>query len=363
MNTLQSILPAALAATLLFASCSSNDTEQHAFSSEPVMVTLANATGNGNSNTIAASGQVEAVQSAMISTRMMGVITNINVNIGDHVTKGQVLFTIHAADIQAKGGQVAASIAQAEAALANAKKDFDRFTALYKQNSATAKELDNVTLQYKAAQAQLDAARQMRNEVNANMEYARVTAPFSGVITQKMMDAGNMASPGMPVLAMEQPGDLQVTTTVSETEIGNIQTGNIATIHVSAAGKDIQGKVARISRSSVTSGGQYVVKLSIAQADAKDVLSGMYATVNFQSVLPAPGNSGEITVPAKALVHQNELTGIYTVSSANTALLRWVRTGKTYGDRVAILSGLDATEQFITQADSRLYNGAPVKVH
>lgn len=357
-------LLAPLAATTLLISCGS-DEQKPAFSANPVSVQLSNPTGSNNNGSIEASGQVEAVQSAMISTRMMGIITGINVNIGDHVSKGQVLFTVNSADIQAKGGQVSANIAQAEAALANAKKDYERFTALYKENSATAKELDNVTLQYKAAKAQLEAAKEMRNEVNANMSYARVTAPFSGIITQKMMDAGNMANPGMPILAMEQPGDLQITTTVSENSVSSIHIGSAATVSIAAANRTITGKVIRISSSSATTGGQYVIKISIPQEETKDVLSGMYANISIQGTNTTIDNNKKavVMVPATALVHQNELTGIYTVSANKTALLRWVRVGKTFGNDVEILSGLDANEKFIAEADSRLYNGAPVNVH
>ncbi|ANI89185.1 efflux transporter periplasmic adaptor subunit [Arachidicoccus ginsenosidimutans] len=361
MNKIKQIFPAALLGIFLY-SCNSNSSTNDDFSDKSINVTLAKPFSGNNGNSIYASGTVEAVQSAQIGTRMMGTITKVYVQIGDHVQKGQLLFTVNASDIEAKSGQVTANIAQAEAALANAKKDYDRFTVLYKQNSATAKELDNATLQYKSAQAQLNAAKQMKNEVNANMDYARVTAPFSGIITQKMMDAGSLASPGMPVLAMEQPGDLQVVATISENDIDNIHNGAVADVHIASADKEVQGTVTQISPSSAQTGGQFVVKIALPENEQQGILSGMYANVSFAGKTKMSNTDSQIMIPLNALVHKDELSGIYTISSNNTALLRWIRTGKIYGDKVEVLSGLQADEKFIAQADGRLYNGAPVKV-
>lgn len=361
MYKIKHILLVMLLATGLY-SCGSNSSANEDFSTKPVSVKLATPLGGNGSDIIAASGTVEAVKSAQIATRMMGTITKMYVNIGDHVKKGQLLFTINAADIEAKGGQVSANIAQAKATLVNAKKDYDRFTTLFKENSATAKELDNATLQYKAAQAQLNAAKQMRNEVNANMDYARVTAPFSGTITQKMMDAGSLANPGMPVLSIEQPGDLQVSTTISENDIDRIYNGAVADVHIASVGKDVQGIVTQISLSSAQSDGQFLVKISLPQKQQEGILSGMYANVSFEGKRKVQDSTQQIMIPIKSIVHKDELSGIYTVSANNTALLRWIRTGKIVGNLIEVQSGLRANEKFIEQANGRLYNGVPVKV-
>ncbi|MES1226742.1 MAG: efflux RND transporter periplasmic adaptor subunit, partial [Bacteroidota bacterium] len=145
-----------------------------------VRVSVAAPSGVGPQD-ISVNGQVESSQIANISTRVMGIITSLNVKTGDHVNKGQLLVTISNEDIMAKRGQADAIISEALAALGNAQKDFDRFTILYNQQSATAKELDNVTLQYNAAKARVESAKQVRNELNASLGYTRLIAPFSGV--------------------------------------------------------------------------------------------------------------------------------------------------------------------------------------
>src|SRR5665647_26564 len=225
-NTLQLFTVIGL---LVLSSCSDKDK----VGSEPntdsaIVVTVATPSGN-EQQSINISGQVEASQSANISTRVMGYITKLNVNVGDHVNKGQLIASISNNDIVARRAQVDAMIAEANDALQNAQKDYDRFTALYKQQSATAKELDNVTLQYNSAKSRLESAKQMRNEVNAMLAYTTLTAPFSGTVTQKLADAGSMASPGMPIVTIEQSGSYQISAAVPETQINQIKQGQAVT--------------------------------------------------------------------------------------------------------------------------------------
>lgn len=349
-------------ALLTLAGCSGGDHKATAVKDQPIPVTLGT-TGGAAGDAILASGQIEAVQTANISTRMMGRITSITVKAGDVVRKGQVLATISDEDMQAKRAQTAAMIAEAEAAFAAVQKDFDRFTNLYKQQSATARELDQVTMQYQAAKSRVEAARQMKNEVNAMMAYSTLTAPFDGVVTQKLAETGNIASPGMPLLILEQRTELQVGASIAESDISQIHLGDTAQILVKSTGKRFTGKVAQLTPSSQFSGGQYLVKFSIPQASRSDLYAGMYVNVSLPAKMKsAATDRGSVLVPQSALVHRDELTGIYTVSNQQTAVLRWLRTGRQIGNEVEVLSGLAAGESFITQADGKLYNGAPVQV-
>ncbi|MBS1509520.1 MAG: efflux RND transporter periplasmic adaptor subunit [Bacteroidetes bacterium] len=354
---------AAIATIVLFSACSSNKQNTEAIKEAPVAVTVATPSADGQ-QAINLSGQIEAAQSVNLSTRVMGFITMLKVKTGDHVTKGQLLVTISNQDILAKRAQTDAMISEAEAALSNAQKDYDRFTTLYKQQSATAKELENVTLQYNAAKARVQAAQQMRNEVNASLGYTILTAPFSGIVTQKSAEAGNIANPGMPILTIEQSGSYQVTASVPENVIAQIHEGDAAEIAISAVNKSFKGAVTQINQSSQFTGGQYIVKISIPDTEKKAVYAGMYATVNIplKTTPVAKPNDNSILVPSTSLVQKDQLTGIYTIGANNVALLRWIRIGKTYGDKVEVLSGLDKTDSFIVSAGGKLYNGVTVTI-
>lgn len=363
MSTKRSVIIYPLFAALLFNACSSNKTETTAAAESAVTVTVIKPTADEQRD-INLSGQIEASQSVNISTRVMGFITMLKVKVGDHVGKGQLLATISNQDIVAKRAQTDAMINEATAALGNAQKDYERFTALYKQQSATAKEVDNVTLQYNAAKARLDGAKQMRNEVNAMLGYTSLTAPFAGIVTQKLAEQGNMANPGMPILTIEQSGSYQVSASVPENTISQVKQGDAATIKIDALNKIINGSITQINQSSQFTGGQYIVKISIPDAAKKDLYAGMYANVTIPLTKPQPSTavSNAVLVPLTSIVQKDQLTGLYTVGNNNRALLRWVRLGKTYGDNVEVLSGLEKNEPFIINAEGKLYNGVPVKV-
>lgn len=348
---------------LAISSCSSNvKKETQTGADTAILVTVSQPAADSNQG-LTVSGQVEASQTANISTRVMGYITRINVKVGDRVSKGQLLATISNDDMLAKRAQTDAIIAQAEAGFRNAQKDYDRFTALYKQQSATAKELDNITLQYQSAKSGLEAAKQQRNEVSAMLNYTNLTAPFAGTVTQKMMDAGSMANPGMPLLTIERTGSYQVSASVPESEISLIKPGGAVTINVDAIHKVINGKTAQISPSSENSGGQYMIKVNIPDNEKQGLFGGMYANVIIPLTQAVKTNAGnQVMVPASAIEYKDQLTGLYTIGSNHTALLRWVRLGKTQGSQVEVLSGLAANEQFIVNAEGRLYNGVAVKI-
>ncbi|MBS1521924.1 MAG: efflux RND transporter periplasmic adaptor subunit [Bacteroidetes bacterium] len=354
----------ASAAMLLFTSisgCSSHQPAHNKVTDSAVMVTVANV-NSSTSGQINLSGQLSSTQTAAISTRMMGYITAIRVKIGDKVAKGQLLVSISSQDIAAKQAQADASVMQAQAALENAKKDYERYKALFGQQSASQKELDNMTLQYHSAQAQLTAAKEMRKEADANMAYANLTAPFSGVITQKMADAGSLANPGAPLLMLERPGSYQVTAYATENQIALLQIGMPLTLNISSANKTLNTTISEISRSAENTGGQYLIKANIPANETNGLYSGSF--VNVSIPVKAKGGTGDsqVWVPVSAIVHQDELDGIYTVSNDNRAMLRWLRLGKTQGARVEVLSGLSPNDAFISNADGRLYNGVLVKI-
>jgi multidrug efflux pump subunit AcrA (membrane-fusion protein) len=90
------------------------------------------------------------------------------------------------------------------------------------------------------------------------------------------------------------------------------------------------------------------------------ILSGMFATVQFP--VERKTTSELVLIPTDAIVTNGQLSGVYTVSESNTALLRWLRLGRTYGNNVAVLSGLNADESYIVSAEGKLFNGAKISI-
>jgi RND family efflux transporter MFP subunit len=350
--------------SLILTSCG-NDKKENVADLPAIPVKVAGNSENSNSPYITASGKIESENSANLSTRMMGYVTKVNVKVGQNVSAGQLLVSINNTDLQAKKAQVDASITQATAGYNNAKKDYDRFVNLFAQQSASQKELDDMTSRYEMAKAGLEAAKQMRNEVIAQFSYSNITAPFSGTVINTFVKEGDMANPGMPLVSIEGTSRLQITAMVSESDISNVKNGMPVKINVKSLNMEVTGKVSEISLSAKNTGGQYLVKVILDKMD-KQILSGMFVNVQFAKakteVNPTTVKSDLVLVPASALVRQGQLTGVYTIGSGNVAILRWLRIGKTFGNQVEVLSGLSADEQYIVSAKGKLFNGAKVQL-
>ncbi len=347
-------------AVLSLASCGNSSEEKSVEQTPAIAVTVSSVGDENNSPFLTASGKIEAVNSASLSTRMMGFVNKVHVNVGQKVSKGQLLISINNSELSAKQAQTSAGITEAQAAFNNAEKDYQRFQNLFAENSATQSELDNQRARFEMAQARLEGAKQMRNEVQSQFAYSDLRAPFDGVITSKLIDEGDMANPGVPLISVEGPGSFEVAASVPEGEISKIKSGAKVQVLIKSLEVTLPGIVTEVSSSARNTGGQYSVKVVLDKTDA-NILSGMYATVQFPVEKTGDATSA-VLIPTESIVHRGELTGIYTVSQSNTAILRWLRLGRSVGDNVEVLSGLSADEKFIINAEGKLFNGARLTI-
>jgi len=355
------VLTLSIALGVLFASCSRHETEKGVTKKDQAIAVTVGVASRQSGNSIHVSGRVESKETAVISTRVMSFITSVNVNAGDKVQKGQLLATINSDEILAKKGQAQAMLLEATAALVDAKKDSERFSQLYEQNSASKKEFENATLHYNSIKARVEAAQQMQNEAEAMLTYTNLRAPFSGVVTQKYLDAGSMANPGVPILVIEQIGNYQISASVSEKDIARVRQGAPAKSIVKSSGRLIQGTVNEVSPSSQFSGGQYGIKINLPEQEAAGLYPGMYVNVAIQTA-DFESEDNNILIPASAIVSYDQLNGLFTITDDQTAMLRWIRLGNVHGNHVEVLSGLRDDEKFILTSEGKLYNGVPVAV-
>ncbi len=307
------------------------------------------------------SGEITAKQTATISTRMMGYIRKIYVKPGDRVAAGQPLVAISSDEVNAKKAQVQAMIVEAEAAAKNAQKDYERYKVLRSQNSVSDKELENVALQNTSMQAKVQMAKQQLREVNAMLSYSNIAAPFSGTVAQKMMDEGSMANPGMPILTVEQNGELQVLASVPENYIQYVKIGDNVKVDLKSVDASFDGRITELSPSASNSGGQYAMKIAIPDQNRANIRAGMYANILIPNKL-AKGENGKVMLETSSIVYREQLTGVYVVDSQSQAILRWIRLGKISGNQVEALSGVETNDKIISKAGGKLYNGRKVTI-
>jgi RND family efflux transporter MFP subunit len=306
-------------------------------------------------------GTIEGHRRITLSTKIMGQVSSFPLEEGSSVMQGQVIAKIRSGDLEAKRSQIQASKEEAAAAFRNIETNYKRMKALYERKSATQKEFDDITMAYDIAKSKVATTEQMDKEISDMLGYATITSPISGSIVAKFMQEGDMASPGMPIVAVEDARTLDVRLSVPESEVHLFKRGDRVIVNVDALGRDVKlsGIVDEVNQAGDPMTRQFHVKVRLSPSNEVALKSGMYATV----ILEAGETRSTIAVPASYLVRRGELDGVFTVDKANEALLRWVRTGKQLANgRVEILSGLSAGEFVVTSVDDRLRDGMTVVV-
>jgi RND family efflux transporter MFP subunit len=300
-------------------------------------------------------GMVVSEDQVQVASRLMGYIREIKVEEGQSVKVGQLLFVIDPADIQGQMSQARAGLAQAEAALADAKNDYERFGALYKDEAIPKLQWDKIRLQKQVAEQQVAAARAGLGQASSQMRYASVVAPINGVVTQKMANIGDLAAPGRPILVIEGLKQLQVRTQVSSDVYAHIKTGEKVNIvpDGDATQASIEGTIAQVVPAADPVSHTYLVKIDLPAGSG--LSSGNFVRVGF-----AVGSRQGIRVPATALTERAGITGVFVVDTQGLARYRMVRAGTAEQESVEILSGLNADDKVIVSNVGQVENGDKV---
>lgn len=298
-------------------------------------------------------GTVAPENQVQVASRLMGYIRDIKVKEGQAVKAGQLLFEVDPSDIQGQVSQARAGLAQAEAALADAQTDYERFGTLYKEEAISKAQWDKVRLQHQIAQQQVAAAKAGLGTASSQMRYASVTSPIAGIVTQKMASAGDLAAPGRPVLVIAGIGKLQVQTSVSDDVFGQIKLGDKVSINTNGPGKPVEGIIAQLVSVADPVSHTHLVKIDLPMDSGLE--SGNFVRAGF-----AVGEREALHVPTGAVVNRAGLTGVFVIDRSDIAHFRMVRTGSTDNGQIEIQAGLNQGEQIAVSHTAQLENGDKV---
>jgi RND family efflux transporter MFP subunit len=341
-----------LAGTLLLAAGCGHDQEAAQRAAKDVKAKTATARVATVATTVTAPGSVAGENRVQVSTRMMGWIREVLVREGAQVKVGQALVRIDDVDLQARRSQAQAGIAEAEAVLANAETNLARFESLYAQKSVSKAQLDEVRTGRDRARAGVDGARAGLRDVDVQLGYLAIKAPISGTVVRRLVDAGNMASPGQPLLEIEQVGTMKVTAGVSERDVNLVAAGDTVTVEVASVSDAVfRVAVARIVPAASAMSRTFDLEAYLPNPDGR-LKSGMFARVH----VPV-GQRQAVLAPAAALFARGQLTGVWLVDDQGLARLRWVRAGRAQGDEVEVISGLAGGETVVLTAEQPLEEG------
>lgn len=332
--------------------------------------------------TYEATGTVKARKAASLSSRLMGYIREIRVEPGDRVRAGQLLVTIDSRDLDSAVRQAQAAEAEARSAVAEAENGiaaaraqlglaqatFKRMETLHQQTSISDQEFDEAQARLRTAQASLEMAQSKRAQVDARIaqakqgvesagvmqSYNQIHAPFAGVVTEKQAQTGQLATPGTPLLTLEQTGGYRLEAPVEESLLGSIRAGQKVKVALDAYGQTLDARVDEIVPAVDAQSRAFLVKASLPAAP--NLQSGM-----FGRLLVARAGRQAAVVPVDAIVQRGELQSVF-VAENGVARMRMVTVGSRREGMAEILSGLSAGERVVQPRPSGLTDGSKVEV-
>jgi RND family efflux transporter MFP subunit len=344
---------------------------------EPVAVTVAPVAMTDVASAIDSGGAVQARTTATITARILAPVREVRVLPGDQVRKGQTLIVLDGNDLAAgaraarsaalaaeQGSKAAAAELQAaEAGLALARASHDRIASLQAKRSATAQELDDATAALRSAEAgvagasartlqaasALESARAASDQASATESFTRIAAPFDGIVTEKIAEPGNMASPGMPLLRLEDTRGFRLEVRVDESRIGQIRSGDSVPVFLGNGTTSIEGRVVEVSRTVDADARAFLVK--IALPDVRGLRSGEFGKARFDGT---PRRA--LTIPASAVVRRGQLTSVFVVDKG-VARVRLVNLSES-----EVLAGLTESEVVILSPPAGVTDGRRVSV-
>lgn len=343
-----------------------------------------------------ATGTVQSATITTVGARVMGQIVAVSAEEGQRVQRGQLLVRIDDRDAQAQVAQAeaalalaramegeldrgiqaadsgrAAAAAQAELATAT----FERFQQLLDRKSVSLQEFDEVAARHRGAQSQLRQAEETLASMEARrpqiaagiqqaeaaleaarnlLSYSAVSAPFTGVVSAKHVEPGQMSAPGMPLVTIEESRRFEVHATVDERRLGLVGRGAAVRVELGALGTTVEGKVEEIVPRADPVSRSFTVKIALPE-DTAGLKSGLFANVIF------PGPEQTVMVaPSGAVVRRGQLVGVFVVDDGGKARFRLVKTGRDEQGRVEVLSGLAEGETVVVSPGPQLQDGSPV---
>lgn len=342
-------------------------------------------------------GTVRSKNSSVIAARITGNIVAIHVHEGDRVRKGQALVEIENRDAGIQVQKAQAGLREAQNALDEVERDihaaeagreaaranetlatttFNRYKTLFDRRSVSPQEFDEVRAKRDVAMAERARAERLLQAVKAKQKqmlaridqakadvsnaqvysgYARLISPINGVVVAKQIDVGSLATPGAPLLRIEDESQYQLEVSVEESQLSNIHLQDEAKVQIDAIGKrDLSCAVKEIVPTSDPNSRSYLVRVDLP-SDA-GLRSGLFGKARFRS-----GQRQAVVVPQAAVTERGQLVGVFVVDESGLARLRLIKTGDAMGERVEVLSGLTSGEQIVAENPAAIQDGMRVR--
>lgn len=384
---------ALVAAAAFWLACSNDKTSAGQNGQTLPTATVTLATRGPLANSITLSGEFRPFEEVDVHAKVAGFIRKIYVDVGDHVTSGQVLAVLEVPELNAEVMGARADIRRSEDAIHRAQSEIQRsesgysayhaaYTRLQQASEArpgliAAQELDDSQAKDKEAEAQVESSRAALAEAqsqlssaHANLDrlsameaYSHISAPFAGVVTKRYADTGALIQAGttsdtqsMPVVRLAEWSLLRLVVPVPESAVPQLHLGTVVQVHVSALNRDFAGKVARFADALSDQTRTMHTEIDVENPEGT-LKEGMYAEVK----LLLQQRKDALTVPVQAVVQGGNETYVLTLDDQGRVQKRTVQLGEQSSSRVEILSGISENERVISAGQSNYEVGQVVK--
>jgi RND family efflux transporter MFP subunit len=276
-------------------------------------------------------GTVASEKTITLSSRLSAYVQEVQVAAGDRVKAGQVLMTLDDREIREQRSAAEAQFKQAD-------REYERVWGLKEKGAATEQSLTAAEAAHTSAKAQLE-------RVNVMMSYAQVTAPIDGVVTERRVEAGDLAGPGQPLLVVYDPARMRLEVPVPVRLIQRVALGGQVEVTLDQGANPVPGVITEIVSEIDPLSRTRKVKVRLVGADG--VLPGTFGRLWLEDEPRAT-----LLIPPAAITRVGQLETVQVVQG-DRLLQRLVRSGPARGDQVEILSGLNAGEQVLAGAPAR----------
>ena len=287
-----------------------------------------------------------------------------NIDQGDYVTGGTVLAVVQKDQYQQKLDQAKASLAKANAEHERAKLSFDRMTALYKAGAATQPDYDDTRAQEQSTQAAVDNANSQIAEAQLALSYCDLRAPFDSYVLKRNVDLGTLVGPATNGFSLGDTRTVKAVFGVPDTAIGRIKLGSPQTVTTEALPNPFSGHVTAISAAADPKSRVYSVEVRIDNPK-NELKAGMIGSITLGTPSPA---GGVMVVPISAVVRSPSNTNgfaVYVPEGTGDVVkvqTRDVTLGSTYGNMIAVESGLQVGDRVVTSGTNMIKAGDEVKI-
>ena len=304
---------------------------------------------------LAANGNIAAWQEAIIGAEVNGLkLTDVRVNVGDVVKRGQVLASFSVDLARTDLLQARASLAEAQATAADAAANAARARTLQDTGALSAQQIAQYNTAESTALSRVEVAKALQASAQVRLSHAQLTAPDNGVISARNATVGSVVGAGSELFRMIRQGRLEWRAEVTSSEIASVKPGQPVSV-TAATGTVVQGKVRMVAPTVDAQTRNALVYVDLPQNPG--IKAGMFAKGEF-----ALGAATALTLPQQALVLRDGFTYAMRVDAGNKVNQIKLQTGRRVGDAVEVLQGVKLGEKYVASGAAFLADGDTVRL-